>query len=159
MQFAEDHTAKVCPYMSRSSFCVRLLTSLGCALQALSVLLKSLAGAIPWCTYIKLLDNTHKAAKDHATAIETARYIQQLVSGVSAGQTALLLTRFSIMVLSWTPAQHESSSGMAAAAAALQAHCVLHSCLEIPVLSLRWCVVHPAACSDQALPLKQLHQV
>lgn len=48
----------------------------------MSVLLRSLGGAVPWGAYCRVLDNTHKTAKDHATAVEAAKYIQQLVSGV-----------------------------------------------------------------------------
>lgn len=54
-------------------------------LQSLSVLLKCLAGGIPWGTYVSLLDHSHQVSKDHTTAIDTAKYIQQLVTGVSLG--------------------------------------------------------------------------
>lgn len=53
-------------------------------LQSLAVLLKALGGAVPWHTYTNLLEKSYKTAKDHATAIDTATFIQQVVSGVSA---------------------------------------------------------------------------
>jgi hypothetical protein len=55
--------------------------------QSLSVLLKSLAGAIPWGIYGNLLCYSHEVSKDHPTAIHTADCIQQLVTGVRTSRT------------------------------------------------------------------------
>jgi hypothetical protein len=52
-------------------------------LQSLNVLTKALAGDVPWSTYTRLLQHCHSVSKDHATASDTAKYIQQLVTGVS----------------------------------------------------------------------------
>lgn len=45
------------------------------------MLLKALTsgGEVPWCTYIRLLNASHK---DHATTIDTARLIQSLTAEV-----------------------------------------------------------------------------
>lgn len=49
------------------------------------MLMKALAasGDVPWPTYTRLLHHCHAVSKDHATAIDTAKYIQQLITGVS----------------------------------------------------------------------------
>jgi hypothetical protein len=66
------------------SCCILLL------LQSLTVLMKALAGDVPWPTYTRLLQHCHAVSKDHATAIDTAKYIQQLVTGVSYCSAAVV---------------------------------------------------------------------
>lgn len=55
-------------------------------LQSLTVLLKALAGDGAWRTYTGLLHHSHAVTKDHSTAIETAKFVQQLVTGVGEKQ-------------------------------------------------------------------------